>query len=83
MSGGLSVITPTLSSSQKYDARVRKALLLVLGGVLILVGCVWTLQGLGYLAGSPMTGVAAWAIIGPLVAGFGVALLVVSVRGPR
>jgi hypothetical protein len=62
---------------------VRKALLLVLGGVLVLVGGVWTLQGLGYLAGSPMTGVAAWAIIGPLVAGLGVALLVVSVRGPR
>jgi hypothetical protein len=62
---------------------VRKALLLVLGGVLVLVGGVWTLQGLGYLSGSPMTGVAAWAIIGPLVAGLGVALLIVSVRGPR
>ena len=62
---------------------MRKALLLTLGGVLVLMGGVWTLQGLGYLAGSPMTGVAAWAIIGPLVAGLGVALAVVGLRGPR
>jgi hypothetical protein len=62
---------------------VRKALLLVLGGVLVVMGGVWTLQGLGYLAGSPMTGVAAWAIIGPLVAGLGVALAIVGLRGPR
>lgn len=62
---------------------MRKALLLALGGVLFLVGGVWTLQGLGYLAGSPMTGVATWAIIGPLVAGLGVALAIVGVRGTR
>lgn len=55
----------------------------MLGGVLVLVGGVWTLQGLGYLSGSPMTGVAAWAIIGPLVAGLGVALAIVGVRGQR
>jgi hypothetical protein len=62
---------------------VRKAFLLLLGGVLVVVGGVWTLQGLGYLAGSPMTGVAAWAIIGPLVAALGVALAVVGLRGQR
>jgi hypothetical protein len=56
---------------------------LVLGGILFLVGGVWTLQGLGYLAGSPMTGVATWAIIGPLVAGLGVALAIVGLRGTR
>lgn len=44
------------------------------------VGLVWTLQGLGYLAGSPMTGVATWAIIGPLVAGLGVALVIVALQ---
>jgi len=62
---------------------VRKTFLLILGGVLVLVGGVWALQGLGLLTGSPMTGVAAWAIIGPLVAGFGVALLVVGVRSQQ
>jgi hypothetical protein len=61
-------------------APVRKALPVALGALMLVVGGVWTLQGLGYLAGSPMTGVAAWALIGPLVAGFGVALVIVGVR---
>jgi hypothetical protein len=59
---------------------MKKAVPLVLGGLMLVVGLIWTLQGLGYLAGSPMTGVAAWAIIGPLVAGFGVALMIVAVQ---
>jgi len=41
---------------------------------------VWTMQGLGYLEGSPMTGVEIWAILGPIVAGFGVALMLVGLR---
>jgi hypothetical protein len=63
------------------EVAVRKPLLVPIGAVLALVGGVWTFQGLGYLTGSPMTGVAAWAIIGPLVAGLGVALVIVGVRG--
>jgi hypothetical protein len=62
---------------------MKKALPVALGAILVVVGGVWTFQGLGYLAGSPMTGVTAWAIIGPLLAGLGVALLIVGVRGPR
>jgi hypothetical protein len=60
-----------------------KALPLVLGGLMLVVGLVWTLQGLGYVSGSPMTGVAVWAILGPLVAGFGVALMIVGLRKRR
>jgi TRAP-type C4-dicarboxylate transport system permease small subunit len=56
---------------------MTKALPLVIGGLMVVAGLIWTLQGLGYLGGSPMSGVAAWAILGPLVAGFGVALLIV------
>lgn len=59
---------------------MKKALPLVLGGLMVLAGLVWTLQGLGYVTGSPMTGVELWAILGPLVAGFGVALMVVGLR---
>ena len=51
-----------------------------LGALMLTVGALWTLQGLGYIGGSPMTGVAFWAIIGPVVAGFGVALLIVTFR---
>ncbi len=62
---------------------MKKTLPITLGLLMAVVGAVWTFQGLGYLEGSPMTGVAVWAIIGPLVAGFGVALLLVGVRRRR
>lgn len=62
---------------------MKKSLPLVLGGLLAVVGGVWTLQGLGYIGGSVMTDVAVWAIIGPIVAGIGVALMIVGFRGQR
>jgi hypothetical protein len=54
-----------------------------LGVLLVLVGVIWTLQGLGYLAGSVMTGVTVWAIVGPIMALFGVWLVVRAVRPTR
>ena len=48
---------------------------LVVAVVMVLVGGLWTVQGLGYVGGSSMTGSSTWAIIGPLVAGLGVALV--------
>lgn len=57
-----------------------RSLLFVLGGLLVVVGAVWTFQGLGYLEGSAMTGVDTWAIIGPVVAGLGVALVILAAR---
>lgn len=59
---------------------VKKTLPVALGAVMAVVGAVWTLQGLGYLEGSPMTGVEIWAVVGPLVAGLGVALAYVGLR---
>ena len=53
---------------------------IVLGVVMVLMGAVWTFQGLGYLEGSPMTDQSIWAILGPLVAGLGVGLVVVAAR---
>ena len=58
-----------------------KSVAITVGVVLLVVGAVWTFQGLGYLKGSPMTGVEMWAVIGPIVAGLGVALAYVGVRG--
>ncbi len=60
---------------------MKKALPLALGALMLVVGGVWTFQGLGYLGGSPMTDVAFWAIVGPLIAGLGVALMIVGFRG--
>lgn len=60
---------------------MKKSLPVLIGGVMLVVGAVFTFQGLGYLEGSPMTGVEVWAVFGPLVAGLGVALMYVGVRG--
>jgi hypothetical protein len=59
---------------------VKSPLAVILGILLVLMGLVWTLQGLGYLAGSPMSGVALWAVVGPLLGLVGVVL---AVRGLR
>lgn len=59
---------------------VKKTLPVTLGVLMVVVGAVWTFQGLGYLEGSPMTGVEIWAVIGPILAGFGVALAYVGLR---
>ncbi|MCU1536813.1 MAG: hypothetical protein JWP82_1164 [Humibacillus sp.] len=52
-----------------------------LGILLVLVGALWTLQGLGVVGGSVMSGVTLWAVIGPVVALGGVALVVTGRRG--
>lgn len=57
--------------------------LVALGGLMTLAGGVWALQGLGYLEGSEMTGEATWAVIGPIVAGLGVALMIVGMQRGR
>lgn len=43
-------------------------------------GVLFTLQGLGYVTGSAMTGKAFWAGAGPILAGFGIALGIVSLQ---
>lgn len=57
--------------------------LIVAGLVLVAIGCVFTVQGLGYLAGSPMTGVTLWAVVGPILAVVGMVLIVGAVRAGR
>jgi hypothetical protein len=50
-------------------------------GVLITIaGVIFTLQGLGYIGGSVMTGVSLWAVIGPIVAVVGLAMAVTGLR---
>lgn len=60
---------------------MRRASVVVLGLLMVAVGAVWTLQGLSVIGGSAMSGVEIWAVVGPLVAGFGVALAYVGARG--
>ncbi len=52
----------------------------VLALLLVAVGVLWTLEGLNFITGSSMSGVAYWAVVGPAVAGFGIALAIVVLR---
>lgn len=53
---------------------------LVLSGLMIVVGVLWTLQGLNLVKGSSMSGQEYWAVVGPALAGFGLALGIVALR---
>ncbi|MDW5326018.1 hypothetical protein [Plantactinospora sp. KLBMP9567] len=53
---------------------------LTLGLLAVVVGAVWTLQGLGRLGGSVMTGEPLWAVIGPAVVVAGLVLVVLGLR---
>lgn len=57
----------------------RKALGLAGGLFMIALGSMWTAQGLGWLPGAASSA-SPLATLGPLVAGFGVALGYVSLR---
>ncbi len=52
----------------------------IAGALIAIAGVVWTLQGLGYIRGSVMTGVTLWALIGPLIALGGLAVIVTGLR---
>lgn len=51
------------------------------GLIMLLSGSVWTAQGLGWIQGSAMSDVEVWAKVGPVVAGLGLALMIVSIKG--
>jgi hypothetical protein len=62
---------------------MKKNLVVPLGVVLVLIGLLWTLQGLGVIGGGGMSGKTMWAVIGPIVALIGLGLAVFGVRGNR
>jgi uncharacterized membrane-anchored protein YitT (DUF2179 family) len=57
-----------------------RALGIALGALMVVMGAIWTFQGLGYIEGSAMTDQTIWAALGPVLAGFGVALVIVAAR---
>jgi hypothetical protein len=57
--------------------------LLVLGGLFVLIGSVWFFQGIGWLAGSPMTGQTRWVINGSLTALGGLLIIAANWKRPR
>jgi len=53
---------------------------LIIGAVLVLFGVTFGLQGLGVIGGSAMSGQTLWAVLGPLIALLGAALIVRGLR---
>ena len=51
------------------------------GLVVALFGLLFTLQGVGLVKGSPMTGTVFWSIAGPVIIAIGLAIAAVGVRG--
>jgi len=60
-----------------------KIVLNVVGGLLILMGVIWILQGVNILPGSFMTGQIQWAINGTISAIIGAVLVYFANRKPR
>jgi hypothetical protein len=56
---------------------------LAIGIAAVVVGAVWTVQGLGYLSGSVMTDERIWAVIGPLLAAAGLVSVIFAIRARR
>jgi hypothetical protein len=63
------------------EAVIKRRIALVGAGALIAVaGIIFTLQGLGDIGGSVMSGVTFWAVAGPVIALAGLAIAAVGVR---
>ena len=54
--------------------------LLILGGLMVLVGGVWLLQGISILPGSFMTGQPFWAVMGAILLAVGALLVLAGFR---
>jgi hypothetical protein len=54
--------------------------LIGLGALVTIAGVIFTLQGLGYIGGSAMTGVTLWAVVGPIAVVIGLAMAITGLR---
>jgi hypothetical protein len=63
--------------------RIARIAIAVLGVVIALFGTLFFLQGVGIVAGSPMTDTITWSVLGPLIAIVGIVLAVGALRFRR
>ena len=61
--------------------RVLKVLATILSGPMLVIGCIWILQGVNLLPGSFMTGHLQWAVYGGALAFVGACLVYWVNRG--
>ena len=57
-----------------------RILLVGVGLLITLAGVIFTLQGVGVIGGSFMSGTTTWAVAGPVIALIGLALVVLGLR---
>ncbi len=60
---------------------MRRVVLVGVGVLVTLAGVIFTLQGVGVLGGSVMSGVTFWAVAGPVIALAGLAIAAIGLRG--
>lgn len=68
---------------QEREFALQGWLALALGLLAVVLGALWTVQGLGYIEGSVMTDVRLWAVAGPALALVGLVALWLGLRGRR
>ena len=62
---------------------MRTIILAGVGALITLAGVIITLQGVGVIGGSAMSGTTFWAAAGPVIAVIGLTIAVVSLRRRR
>jgi hypothetical protein len=60
---------------------MKKPLWVLVGGVLTILGLLFTLQGTDVISGSGMSGTTFWAVAGPIIIVIGLIVATVGVRG--
>jgi hypothetical protein len=59
---------------------MKRGILVGAGALIALLGVIFTLQGVGAIGGSAMSGVTFWAVAGPVIALVGLIMAVVGLR---
>jgi hypothetical protein len=59
---------------------MKRVVLVGIGFLLTLAGVIFTLQGVGVLGGSAMSGITFWAVAGPVIALAGLILATIGLR---
>jgi hypothetical protein len=81
--GGSAKMADGAEAYHGMRALMRRALIVGLGVLVTVAGVIFALQGLGYIAGSVMTGTTLWSVLGPLIAVGGLGIVAVGFRVSR
>jgi hypothetical protein len=55
-------------------------MLLIVGALIALIGLLFTLQGVGIVKGSAMTGTTLWTVLGPVIIVVGLVVAAIGLR---